>query len=613
MRSRRFSASSIPPGAISLPGALLILLLAASVGAPPVAAWLIEPEQYHTSAHGTFTCLECHGDIPGQTPHPDPRHVNQRPIRPERLDACMACHDQVVDDLDSGFHGTLTVDAPEDYQDCLACHDPHYQRTAGMETRLDPARPRTEWCSACHVARDALPAPADTDGAGGRCMACHQTPDLSRPAEHARVQAFCFHCHGADAIPAGETLSPQGVFIHPEDYRATSHADLACLTCHPQAARYGHTPQTVETCRSCHSAHDEKKAHDAHLRVACEACHLPDAQPIHDPASGRIAALRETRRGEISGVHAFMAQKDLDSCRSCHFAGNTVGAAAMILPPKSIICMPCHAGTFSAGDGVTVLTLLVFGVGMLLVFSYVLSGSLPGKPTAGAVEKIGTMLGAIPSTLFSRRLPHLVVTLFWDVLLQRRLYRRSRLRWLVHSLIFFPFVIRFTWGLIALLASLWYPHWETTWALLDKNHPATAFIFDLTGLMILAGVFWAFLRDREARRHQPGDLAPQDRLALLLIGMLVMVGFLLEGARITMTGHPPGAEWAFIGNLLSGLFSPGKALTALYGYLWYLHAILGGGFIAYLPFSRLLHIILAPIALGLQSVTDHDHKEIKHE
>jgi nitrate reductase gamma subunit len=505
------------------------------------------------------------------------------------------------------------MDGSDAFKDCLACHNPHYPPSSSVDPRrVDPARPPAERCSACHVFRAALPAAAGFDGARGRCMECHQAPDLSQMDEHARVQAMCFHCHAADESSAGQALPPESVFISRQAYRSTPHAGMACLACHPRAAGYGHASQSVAACSSCHTPHDEKKAHEAHLRVSCEACHLPGVQPVRQSASGRVTAMREPRRGEISHVHAFMTEKDLQSCRSCHAAGNAVGAADMVLPPKSIICMPCHAATFSAGDTVSIVSLLVFGAGMLMVFSFVLSGSLPGRPSAGMAGKAMAVLGRTVRTLFSRRLPLLIQTLFWDVLLQRRLYRRSRRRWLVHSLIFIPFVIRFTWGMAALLTSLWYPQWGGTWVLLDKNHPATAFVYDLTGLLILLGLIWAFVRDTNQRSSQPADLSRQDRPALLLIGLLVLVGFILEGARIAMTGTPPGSQWAFVGYLLSILFSPGAALTAFYGYLWYLHAILGGAFVAYLPFSRLLHIIVAPIALSMQAVADHGHKTDGH-
>jgi hypothetical protein len=42
-----------------------------------------------------------------------------------------------------------------------------------------------------------------------------------------------------------------------------------------------------------------------------------------------------------------------------------------------------------------------------------------------------------------------------------------------------------------------------------------------------------------------------------------------------------------IGNAISNLFSGMTALVDIYGYVWYIRAVLTGAFVAYLPFSRL--------------------------
>jgi nitrate reductase gamma subunit len=106
--------------------------------------------------------------------------------------------------------------------------------------------------------------------------------------------------------------------------------------------------------------------------------------------------------------------------------------------------------------------------------------------------------------------------------------------------------------------------------------------------------------------ERPGDLPPQDRLALGLIGGIVVIGFVLEGMRMAMTGHPPGSGFAFVGYIFSLLFG-GSSTVNDYGYVWYLHAILTGAFIAYLPFSRLFHIIAAPIVLLMNSAQKFEH------
>jgi nitrate reductase gamma subunit len=144
--------------------------------------------------------------------------------------------------------------------------------------------------------------------------------------------------------------------------------------------------------------------------------------------------------------------------------------------------------------------------------------------------------------------------------------------------------------------------------MLNKNHPVTAFLFDLTGLMLITGVVSAFIRGALKRTSQLPGLPRPDFPALGLLGGIVIVGFILEGVRIAMMGRPDHGTEAFIGYGLSFLFSGMPGLTEVYGYLWYIHAILTGAFVAYLPFSRLSHIILAPVVLAANAVTMHEKK-----
>jgi nitrate reductase gamma subunit len=293
---------------------------------------------------------------------------------------------------------------------------------------------------------------------------------------------------------------------------------------------------------------------------------------------------------------------DETSCRHCHSSNNPVGAASMVLPAKSIICMPCHAGTFSVGDTTTILSLIVFFVGLVMVFSYVLTGA----------SSFSSLLGGMVGAVFSKRIGEILKVLVLDVLFQRRLYRQSPKRWLIHGLIFYAFAFRFVWGVVALIGSLWKPEWTWVWPMLDKNSPLTAFLFDLTGVMIILGVLFAYVRGRKQRSEQIPDLPRQDVVALGLIAAIVVVGFILEGMRIAMTGFPEGSCYAFLGYAIGRLFFNGTSLVNAYGYVWYLHAILTGAFIAYLPFSKLLHIIVSPFVLMGNAVSrEHRHKETK--
>jgi nitrate reductase gamma subunit len=238
-----------------------------------------------------------------------------------------------------------------------------------------------------------------------------------------------------------------------------------------------------------------------------------------------------------------------------------------------------------------------------------LSGSLTGGEIVNPFLKAYRLLYNATGTIFSRNLYPVIKTLFFDVFLQKRLYRQSIKRWLIHGLIFFPIVFRFAWGIVVLLASIWMPDWPFTWLILNKNHPVTGFVFDLTGSMILLGVILAFLRGGDAPADHPRDLPGQDRWALSLIGGIVIIGFILEGMRITMTGWPENSGYAVVGYGFSLMLAGMTELIDIYGYVWYLHAILTGLFVAYLPFSRLMHIVMAPVVLAMNAVSDHESKK----
>jgi nitrate reductase gamma subunit len=189
-----------------------------------------------------------------------------------------------------------------------------------------------------------------------------------------------------------------------------------------------------------------------------------------------------------------------------------------------------------------------------------------------------------------------MVALVADVLFIKRLYRLSPARWFIHALIYYPILIRLVFGMMALGLSLMLPETDLTEALLDKNHPFRSLFFDLTGLMIITGVAAALLRPEEDRGTITNLPAP-GRAMTMLLGLIALVGFILEGLRIAMTGWPVGAHYAFMGYGVSLLLKGMTGITNIYGYVWYVHAILTGAFIALIPFTRMIHMIAAPVVL----------------
>jgi nitrate reductase gamma subunit len=588
--------------AVIVPVACLVLTGASSQAR---ASWFIDPKKLHASVHGQRSCQDCHEDVGKRKIHPNPEDVDKSRLDFFNVDECVICHTDIQDKLDQGMHGSKKIEDAKAYQNCLSCHNPHEEIPVREEaSRFDPSRPRYEQCGACHKLRSALPPLSPEDEA---CMSCHRAIDPNDRRAAEKIGKICFTCHAQEPTEPQKLTAKKVSLIMPDDYGRTSHAGVACTVCHPAAAEFGHNQQKPGDCRQCHLPHDEKVAHDLHGMVSCGACHLRDVQVMRDPVSRLVIWKRQYKPNEPSRIHDMLASYDEKACRACHRAGNDIGAAAMILPAKSILCMPCHAGTFSAGDTTTVLALIVFVVGMVMAFSYVLTGGSPERRNAGALANLFHLFIGAMRSLFSVKMGVILKALFLDVLLQRRLYGQSPKRWLIHSLIFYPFAFRFTWGIIALTGSIWRPEWSFVWPMLDKNYPVSAFVFDMTGLMLTLGVALAMIHGAGRKRKQLPNLPNQDRAALLLIGATAVVGFVLEGMRIAMTGYPEGAHWAFIGYGLSEIFRNGGTLVTPFGYVWYVHAILTGAFVAYIPFSRLLHMIIGPVVLAGNAAREREH------
>lgn len=591
------------PGAYcALWTAVLMLLLCGVKNAQ--ASWFVDPARFHASAHGQTSCEACHFDVTAQALHPDPGEMAEPGEETFSMEQCLYCHDGIMEALQEGSHGSLQVSEPSEYETCIGCHDPHYQirREDQQADRFDPELPVRKQCGSCHQTRTSLPLFSTEDQA---CMTCHQSIKGDEPAEIERINRLCFHCHGRSGTRAQAITGQMAPLMDKASHEFTPHTDFACISCHQEATTSKHGKQEPASCSQCHLPHPEKVAHDAHLNVSCQACHLKGIRVVKDAETNRIQWEKAYLPGAQSLIHQMVRFEDETPCQRCHYAGNPLGVGAMVLPPKGIICMPCHTATFSVDDPITVGALVIFCFGLVLYFSVFLSGSLSGKRGGNPFTRLIMVLVNVFKVLFSSKIIPLIQSLFWDVFLQRRLFRQSRIRWVIHALIFYAFIFRFFWGLLALLGSLWQPEWPVVWDMVNKNYPLTALWFDVTGLLLLSGIIFAFIRGTFHRSHRAPGLLEQDRVALGLIGGIVIIGFILEGMRIALTGYPDHAAYGFIGYGIALLFSFPRGLTEVYGFVWYIHAALTGAFIAYIPFSRLLHMIIAPVVLTMNAVSHH--------
>ena len=283
------------------------------------------------------------------------------------------------------------------------------------------------------------------------------------------------------------------------------------------------------------------------------------------------------------------------SCERCHNRQNAVGAPAAILPGKSLVCIVCHPSPAAVGHPLFWLTLIILAGGTLAMVRFWFIGSVQGEEKS-IHRKFGLVSESVWQTLFSRKIITFLKVMVFDILLQRRILKESVQRWSMHSLIFLAIMVRLLLSLLTGLVFSLNPDGELALALMDKNNIYTAFIYDMLGLFILIGVLWAVIQRFIIKpAHVVTEI--EDNVTLGIVGFLVLLGFLTTGARILLTQVPADvAVFSFIGFPVSkalGLLPVDWRLT--YPYVWYIHAILGAAFIAYLPFGKLKHIFNVPL------------------
>lgn len=124
---------------------------------------------------------------------------------------------------------------------------------------------------------------------------------------------------------------------------------------------------------------------------------------------------------------------------------------------------------------------------------------------------------------------------------------------------------------------------------------------DLFGALAIVGVLLAFFR-RYLYRPEWLDSIREDWVILLLILIVLITGFLVEGLRILTNElelHPDWAVWSPVGRALAlgfqGAGMDRETAISLHHKFWWIHALLAFVFIGYLAYSKLLHILTAPL------------------
>jgi Fe-S oxidoreductase/nitrate reductase gamma subunit len=187
---------------------------------------------------------------------------------------------------------------------------------------------------------------------------------------------------------------------------------------------------------------------------------------------------------------------------------------------------------------------------------------------------------------------------FWHRRLLQQLYSG-----IMHALIFGGAIVLLVLGAFADFVS----HY-----IYDFLHgPAylwNSLILDLAGLAILMGILMAAIRRYIMRPARLSNLT-DNAVILLLIALIVLSGFFVEGLRIAATElktQPDWAVWSPAGYVIARAVAGVGDGTLLFWHraVWWIHLVivLGGVVYLFFAFSSLTHMFMAPVNIFLRGL-----------
>ncbi len=239
---------------------------------------------------------------------------------------------------------------------------------------------------------------------------------------------------------------------------------------------------------------------------------------------------------------------------------------------------------------VQVMILATLSIGIFLIGMYI-NLKKWGMGSTGYGDAPSKSVLAFPKTLMYQMNEHAHVhnqsvleTFVLDILFQRRILRRSPLRWFMHFTIFFGWMALFALSLAMFLVEMIHMvAGEAAHSLPEFMNPAVfrellAVPNDIFSYILLTGIIIAIYRRLFVTKVREATIA-YDSILLIGLTVITITGFIADGIRTgRFWGFDMPYEWA-----------PPAALF---------HVIISLLFcIAYIPFSKYIHMIAIPLAL----------------
>ncbi|MBW1902006.1 MAG: 4Fe-4S dicluster domain-containing protein [Deltaproteobacteria bacterium] len=277
--------------------------------------------------------------------------------------------------------------------------------------------------------------------------------------------------------------------------------------------------------------------------------------------------------------------------------------------------------------------------------------------------RVFTAVKGTLGVVFSPKILTLLKVFILDVLFQRKIFEVDLLRWVMHMLIFYGFMLLLLMHALDSFIS------ESLFSNYYSTLNPFMFIRDLSALLVIAGIAIAMYR-RFILKIPRLKTSAMDHYAIMIVAVIMISGIFLEGTKImshtafqdmvdeygdlddeeemlalesfwiadfgvvspnvkapfdrdvlaqgkelhemTCVDCHSSPKWAFTGYATAKILSPVALALDRIGsteILWYIHIIACFLGLAYLPFSKMFHIIASPISLLTNAVMDSEKSD----
>ena len=180
---------------------------------------------------------------------------------------------------------------------------------------------------------------------------------------------------------------------------------------------------------------------------------------------------------------------------------------------------------------------------------------------------------------------------------RRGVYMQTLLRdsaaGLMHSLIYFPFLILFAVTTVLEIDHQMPPSLKF---LHGTTYQAYKAVGDTAGVLFLIGITWAIVRRYIVRPYRIRiKTRPEDAVILGTLFVIAVTGLLVQAFRIAMVGRPAYEKWSYIGYPLSAGLQHFGHLAVWHRAMWVTHVGAFFLFVMILPITKMRHMFTSPI------------------